>query len=97
MLSPLRWGTEEGLRALLGGGTRSTDSEKRTALQYYRSVEHAVEVFLTHFGPAIRASEAASREEVGEALRAVFDRYNRATDGTAVVENTYLMTLAVKA
>ncbi len=36
-------------------------------------------------------------ERVREDLRAVFDRYNRATDGTAVVENTYLLTVAIRA
>ncbi len=94
---PLRWGTEAGADELLGSGARSITHEKRTALQYYRSVDHAAEVFLTYFGPAIRAVEAGSRERVREDLRAVFDRYNRATDGTAVVENTYLLTVAVRA
>lgn len=92
---PLRWGTDSGLANLLGKGTRSIHSEKRTALQYYRSVDHAVELFLTYFGPAIRASEEGEEESVRDDLRAVFNRYNRATDGTAVIENTYLLTVAV--
>lgn len=94
---PSRWGSDEGLGALLGGGTRSIRSEKRTALQYYRSVDHAAEVFLTFFGPTIRASEAGLAEQVREDLKDVFGRYNRATDGTAVIENTYLLTVAVRA
>lgn len=92
---PLRWGTDSGLANLLGEGTRSIHSEKRTALQYYRSVDHAVELFLTYFGPAIRASEKGDKESFRDDLRAVFNRYNRATDGTAVIENTYLLTVAV--
>ena len=94
---PLRWGTGDGLQALLGPGTVSISSEKRTALQYYRSVDHAVELFLTCFGPAIRASEADTKNSLRDDLKAVFSRYNRATDGTAVVENTYLLTVAVRA
>ena len=94
---PLRWGTETGLDELLGRGTRSIRSEKRTALQYYRSVEHAAEVFLTWFGPAIRACERSAKDDVREDLKTVFSRYNRATDGTAVIENTYLVTIAVPA
>lgn len=93
---PLRWGSDEGLSELLGSGTASISSEKRIALQYYRSVDHAVDVFLTHFGPAIRASEADSGESLRGELSEVFSRYNRATDGTAVVENTYLLTVAVR-
>lgn len=92
---PLRWGTDSGLTDLLGDGTDSIRSEKRTAFQYYRSVDHAVEVFLTYFGPVIRASETGEEERLREDLDAVFSRYNRATDGTAVVENTYLLTVAV--
>jgi ubiquinone/menaquinone biosynthesis C-methylase UbiE len=94
---PLRWGTDEGLEELLGEGTRSIESEERTALQYYRSVDHAVSVFLTFFGPAIRTSRRLEDETRGalvDDLRGVFERYNRATDGTAVVENTYRLTVA---
>jgi ubiquinone/menaquinone biosynthesis C-methylase UbiE len=96
---PLRWGTDAGLDELLGDGVSSIDSEERTALQYYRSIDHAVEVFLHYFGPAVRAADAAgdtARESFRSDLRAVFDRYNRATDGTAVVENRYLLTVATR-
>lgn len=94
---PLRWGTDEGLEELLGEGTRSIRNEERVALQYYRSVEHAVSVFLTFFGPAIRASERvdrATRQELVADLQSVFERHNRATDGTAVIENRYRLTVA---
>lgn len=97
---PLRWGTEAGLDELLGAGTSSIDSEERTALQYYRSVDHAVEVFLNYFGPAIRASSASSetdRDYLRRDLHEVFNRYNCALDGTAVVENRYLLSVATRA
>lgn len=95
--SPLRWGTEEGLHDLLGDGSRSIENEERIALQYYRSVDQAVDVFGTYFGPTIRASDASdedANEQLREDLRTVFTRYNRAADGTAVVENRYLLTIA---
>ena len=92
---PLRWGTEAGLAELLGSGTRSIHSETRTALQYYRSVDHAVDLFLTYFGPAIRASEKGDAQALRADLKSVCERYNRATDGTAVIENTYLLSVAV--
>ncbi|MCE8032217.1 MAG: class I SAM-dependent methyltransferase [Halomonas sp.] len=97
LVPPLRWGTDAGLHELLGHGTRSIQSEKRTAWQYYRSVDHAVELFLTYFGPAIRASEKGDKVALGQDLRQVFERYNRARDGTAIVENTYYLTVAVRA
>jgi SAM-dependent methyltransferase len=94
---PARWGTDEGLEELLGSGTRSIESEERTALQYYRSVDHAANVFLTYFGPTIRASEAlesGTRERLLDDLKGVFEKYNRAEDGTAVIENRYRLTVA---
>ena len=98
--SPLRWGTADGLEELLGPGTRSIENERRTALQYYRSVDHAVEVFSTYFGPTISALgmlDSDGQEELRSDLREVFSRYNRATDGTAIVENQYLQTVATTA
>ncbi|MFC6719080.1 class I SAM-dependent methyltransferase [Natrialbaceae archaeon GCM10025810] len=97
--SPLRWGTEEGLEELLETDVLSIENEQRTALQYYRSIDHAVEVFSTYFGPTIRALEEidpADQENFLNDLKAVMRRYNRATDGTAIVENRYLQTIAIK-
>ena len=95
--SPLHWGTAEGLDELLGAGIRSIESERRTALQYYRSIDHAVDVFSTYFGPTIRAFERIGSEDqdrLRNDLGGVFGRYNRATDGTAIVENQYLQSIA---
>lgn len=97
--SPLRWGTEHGLDELLGHGVRSVEHRPRPAMQYYRSVEHAVGIFSTYFGPTLRALETVGpreRTKLLADLAAVFDLYNRADDGTAVVENTYLETVAVR-
>jgi ubiquinone/menaquinone biosynthesis C-methylase UbiE len=95
--SPLRWGSDEGLEALLVPRVQSMRSEERVALQYYRSIDHAVQVFTTWFGPTVRAAEALepeSRERLREDLRSMFERYNRATDNTAVIENRYRLTVA---
>lgn len=95
--SPTRWSTQAGLEELLGAGARRIRSEKRTSVQYYRSVEHAAEVFLRYFGPAVRASAGGRTDSLRADLEAVFGRYNRATDGTAMIENTYLLTVAERA
>jgi SAM-dependent methyltransferase len=94
---PLRWGTEQGIEALLGAGCHRIANEQRTSVLYYRSIDHAAEVFLTYFGPAIHASQGSApevKEGLRDDLRAVFSRYNRATDGTAIVENQFLLTVA---
>jgi SAM-dependent methyltransferase len=94
--SPLLWGTDEGLDELLSTGTRSIESERRTALQYYRTIDHAVDVFSSYFGPTIRALEMLApeaQERLRNDLGEVFRRYNRATDGTAIVENQYCQSI----
>lgn len=95
--SPLRWGTEEGIGELLGPGCSSVISKKRKALQYYHSTDQAVGIFSRYFGPTIRASEKLDEEEAYHLLndlKAVFDRYNTATNGSAIVENTIIQTIA---
>ncbi len=95
--SPLHWGTEEGIIELLGDGCATIDLAHQTSIQYYRSADHAVEVFSQWFGPTVLALEKLNDktgEQLHSDLKAVFERYNRADDGTAVVENTYLQVLA---
>ena len=58
---PLRWGTEEGLRELLGGGPDVT-AERRVFSEQFLSTDHAVEVFRAHFGPTIAAFAAVGPE-----------------------------------
>lgn len=95
--SPLKWGTEQGLEGLLGHGTVTIASTPRTALQYWHSVDHAVDVFWDNFGPTIRAAQAVGRAGL-DALRtdiaAVFERYGREDGPSLVVENTYLLSTA---
>ncbi len=94
---PARWGTEEGVHALLGQGCSSMRNEKRTALQYWLSPDHAVEVFTNWFGPTVSALqnlEPVQQHNLVREIEGVFRKYNRATDGTAVVENTYMQTVA---
>lgn len=94
--SPLRWGTEDGLAALFGNAAVEFVSEPRPAFQYWHSTDHAVDVFWRWFGPTISAAERLGddgRHALRTDLQQVFDRYNRATDGTAVVENTYLLSI----
>lgn len=96
---PLRWGTTDGLDELLSNGVRTIESKQLTSLQYYRSIDHALDVFCSYFGPTmrvLRTVDAQTRQHFLEALKAVFKRYNHATDGTAIVENQYLQTIATR-
>ena len=94
---PVRWGTDSVLMELFGAGTTSVKSERRTVFQYYRSVDHAIEVFRSYFGPTNRAfqmADAAAQANLNNDLKALFTRYNRATDGTLILEASYLQTIA---
>ena len=95
-----RWGTEDGLRELYGNGVRTLRVEKRIVRQYFRSIDHAVDMFRTYFGPTVRAFEIvgeAGAEELARDLREVFTRYNRVDDGTAAIESAYLLSIATRA
>lgn len=94
--SPLRWATEEGLEDLFGSRVRSIETLPRTGRAFWRSIDHAWEVFSTFFGPVVKALERLDEDagrELEEGFKAVFEGYNRAGDGTAVVENGYLETI----
>jgi ubiquinone/menaquinone biosynthesis C-methylase UbiE len=96
---PVRWGTDAGLVELFAGGTHAIKSERRTVFQYYRSVDHAIDVFRTYFGPTNRAFQivdATGQASLQKDLETLFSRYNRATDGTLVLEAVYLQTIATR-
>lgn len=96
--SPLRWGTEEGIDNLLGRGLADVELSRQSAFAFYRSVDHAVDLFETYFGPTIRAMKVVG-EAGAPALRAdlarVFETYNLADDGTVKMQTDYLRTLAI--
>ena len=97
---PVRWGTEDGLRELMGSGTRAIQAERRVATLYYRSPDHMFETLRTFFGPIVRALQmvdAASQAALQEDVLTVLRRYNRATDGTAAIEAAYLQVIATRA
>lgn len=94
-----RWGTEPGLRELFGTAIQSMATTRRSLYMYFRSIDHIVEAFRTHFGPTIRAFacvEPRDQERLRRDLRRVFERYNRAPDGTVVAEFEYLQAVAIR-
>jgi ubiquinone/menaquinone biosynthesis C-methylase UbiE len=94
-----RWGTEEGLAELFGEGVEWQARRRRRLYMYFRTVEEGVEAFGRHFGPTSRALayvEGREQERLRRELRVVFERYNRAADGTAVLECEYLEVVALR-
>lgn len=67
-LKPLPlWGTEERLKELFDEGVSSIEVQRRSQVIRFRSAQHFVEFFRTHFGPrrkAFEALDATGQEEL---------------------------------
>lgn len=98
--SPIRWGTEEGIQELLGGGTESIENRQIEMYVYARSVEHQVELFRTRYGPTVNLFDNVpedKQEELREVMVDLLQRFNEDTDGTLKLRIDYQQTVAVRA
>jgi ubiquinone/menaquinone biosynthesis C-methylase UbiE len=97
--SPVRWGTETGLRELFGAGMASLEMTQRTLAQRYASAQHCVEHLRTNFGPVVAAFAALDAERQARLMRDMVEdaqRFNRSGDATFVVPCDYLEAVVVK-
>ncbi len=84
--SPLGWGDPAHVRSLFPG--RPLAFEPSSYAERFESLDHAVDLYTTTFGPIVALGGAALADE----LRALFERH--ATDGGTRVPYDYLMTLS---
>ena len=87
---PLRWGTEAGLRELLGEALRM---ERRLYTLRYSSVEDWLDYFRSNFGPTRQTFEgldAQRRAAFAGDLLALARRFNRSGDASFVGPAEYL-------
>ena len=94
--SPLLWGTEDRLDALLGAQAR-VEVVRRHFVFRYRSAAAFFETFKTYYGPTVRAWAAlddAGRESFRTKLIALADECNRGTTGALAVPSEYLEVVA---
>ncbi len=99
LMPPSRWGTEDGLHALLGDGISDLHVERRHFVFRYRSPHHWLEVFRQYFGPVMRAFaalDAQGQEAYAAELLDMLRRHNRADDGTLVLPAEYLEVVATR-
>jgi SAM-dependent methyltransferase len=97
---PTRWGTEEGVRELLGAGTATLTFTTASVRQRFPSPEFFADFFLNYYGPTFKASEALTEEgrrAFRDDLIALASVSNDATDGTLVNDWEFLITVATKA
>jgi SAM-dependent methyltransferase len=97
--SPLLWGIEARLGALLGHSVSELEVNTRHFTFRYESPEHFVTFFRTHYGPTLKAFEAldsAGQDALTRDLQDLAQRSNRAGDGTLAIDSAYLEVVAVK-
>lgn len=91
--SPLRWGTEEGLREYFSADGTTWRATPRIFNFRYQSVEHFVDMFRMWYGPVLKAFQnlsAAASPALEAALRTLVREWNRSGDGTVVIPAEYL-------
>ena len=84
--NPLGWGDESHVRSLFPG--LELDFERAVYVERFESLDHAVELYTTTFGPIVALGGGALAGD----LRALFERH--ATDGDTRVPYEYLVTLS---
>ena len=99
VVSPALWGTQDRLEELFADQATTIDVSSRHFAFRYRSADHFLEIFRTYYGPVHKAFLAL--DEDGQAaleadLRAVFDNFNAATDGTFVAPAEYFEVVITK-
>jgi SAM-dependent methyltransferase len=95
---PGRWGDEDYLKGLWGDAV-TIKAPRKSFMFRFLSPEHHVEFFASHYGPSLNAFEALGDDGrdalVNDILEAV-QRFNRADDGTLVLQMDYLEVVATK-
>ncbi|HWM64895.1 MAG TPA: methyltransferase domain-containing protein [Solirubrobacterales bacterium] len=98
--SPLRWGTEEGVRELLGDAVADVRIERKQARQAFRSTDHFLDFFRTYFGPTKVAYERVGpegEEALTADMRSYLEESNTAGDRALVLKPEYLQVVATRA
>jgi SAM-dependent methyltransferase len=98
--SPLRWGTEEGIRELFGDGVTDLRIERKQSRQAFRSADHFLDFFRTYFGPTKVAYERVGpegEEALTADLLAYLEESNTAGDRAIVLKPEYLQAIATRA
>jgi SAM-dependent methyltransferase len=96
--SPLQWGTDDRLEALLGSDCDVEITRRHFAFRF-RSAEDFFETFKDYYGPLVKAW--AAQDEAGQAslrgaLVALADEHNRDQHGALTVDSEYVEVVATK-
>jgi SAM-dependent methyltransferase len=96
--SPLQWGTDDHLEALLGSDCDVEITRRHFAFRF-RSAEDFFETFKDYYGPLVKAWENqddAGKASLRSALVALADQHNRDEHGGLIVDAEYVEVVATK-
>jgi SAM-dependent methyltransferase len=96
--SPMRWGSEQGLRTLFGAGVQLRLTRRHFVFRYH-SAEHWLDVFRSYYGPTVKAFEALDSERqaaLADDILALLRRHHRGGPGLAV-PSEYVEVVLVRA
>jgi SAM-dependent methyltransferase len=98
-LEPIMSGTERGIRRLFGYRLRRIEMSRRRFTFRCRTPEYFLEVFLSHYGPALSSLQpldGPERDALSQSVITVVRRFNRAGDDAMIVPADYWEVVAVK-
>jgi ubiquinone/menaquinone biosynthesis C-methylase UbiE len=92
---PILWGTEEHVREMFPSATQF-EFERHTATIEWESTRGFAEWFFDRFGPMVTAREMLGDrfDELGEKVIEVYEARNEATNGSLVLPQEYLLSVA---
>jgi SAM-dependent methyltransferase len=96
LLPPTRWGTEAGIHELFGSRASSIQLERKQVTEYFRSIDHALELFRSYFGPtrvAFSRLDQTGQRALETDLRQLFEQTNVAKKGGFAMRLDYLETV----
>ncbi|MUL39985.1 class I SAM-dependent methyltransferase [Streptomonospora sp. PA3] len=97
---PVRWGSEEVLRELLGDRVSRLGVERGSVTQRFLSPEHFASYFVEHYGPTLKAAQRLTedgRRTFHDDLAAVAEASGRTDGGALVSDWEYLIAVATRA
>jgi len=97
--SPLRWGTEEGIAALLGDAVSSIHSRRRVFTWRFPDAAALVRTFRTQYGPTMKAFATVGRDGAAALERdllAVVQRAAHRRENAITIPAEYLEVVAVR-
>lgn len=98
-VSPLRWGTVEGLRDYFGPDHATVYAVSRVFNFRYRSAQHFVDVFRTWYGPVLRAFavlDPMAQAALEADLLELVEQWNRSGNDSLMIPSEYLEVRIIK-